>query len=120
MNLLQAAIIGIYALATSAALVFLKLGSSQGSPIQIVDGKINFNLSFYIISGIVLYGLSFIVYIYLISRYDLGYIIPLVTALVYVLVFIASFVIFKESFGVFKIIAISMIIFGAVLLNINK
>lgn len=109
-----------YALTTSLALIFLKLGSSAGAPISIADGKLQFNLGFYVVSGIILYGLSFFIYTFLISKYDLGYIIPLATAVVYILIFVASFIIFKESFTMIKIMGISFILVGLVLLNLSK
>jgi drug/metabolite transporter (DMT)-like permease len=113
-------ILAIYAATSSLALIFLKLGSKTGAPVSYIDHRLVFNLGFYVISGVFLYGVSFIIYTYLISKYDLGYIIPVATALVYILIFIASFIIFKESFTVAKIAGISMILIGAILLNINK
>jgi small multidrug resistance pump len=116
----QNLILGLYVLATSFGLIVLKLGTKSGLPITIVNNKIQFNLSFYSIAGIILYGLSFALYIYLISKFDLGYIIPLVTALVYIIIFVASFIIFKESFTSLKILAIVLILTGLILLNIKK
>lgn len=113
-------ILAAYAIATSLALIFLKLGTQSGAPVTYVDNKLHFNLGFYVVSGIILYGISFIIYTYLISKYDLGYIIPIATALVYVLIFVASFIIFKESFTMIKVLGISFILIGLVLLNLNK
>jgi drug/metabolite transporter (DMT)-like permease len=110
-----------YALATSLALVFLKLGTTKdGTPLEFVDGRVIFHLGFYTVSGIILYGISFLVYTFLIAKFDLGYIIPLATAVVYVLIFIASFFIFKEVFTTVKILGIGFILIGLVLLNLNK
>lgn len=109
-----------YAVTTSLALILLKLGSAGGAPINFIDNRLVFNLSFYVISGIILYALSFFIYTYLVSRYDLGYIIPLATAAVYVLIFVASFFIFKETFTVIKISAIVLILAGLFLLNVGK
>lgn len=110
----------IYAVLTSSALVLLKLGSANGAPISFIEGKLHLNLGFYVISGIILYGLSFAVYTYLVSKNDLGYIIPVSTALVYVFIFLASFFIFKEVFTALKVVGIVLIFTGLVLLNINK
>lgn len=109
-----------YALTTALALIFLKLGSANGAPVSLIDSKFHFNLGFYVVAGIILYGTSFLIYTFLISKYDLGYIIPLVTAVVYVLIFIASFIIFKEVFTAAKIVGICLILGGLVLLNLNK
>lgn len=113
-------IVSLYVLATSLALVALKLGSKSGAPAQFIDGKIHFNITPYTLTGIALYGISFILYMYLISKYDLGYIIPLTTALVYTLIFVASFIIFKEAFTVLKVIGIVLIVAGLIFLNLKS
>lgn len=109
----------MYVLSTSGGLILIKLGTSNGLPVSIVDNALKLNLNPYSIIGILLYALSFVLYIYLISKFDLGYIIPLTTALVYSVIFAASFFIFHEVFTVLKIAAISLIILGVILLNIK-
>jgi len=110
----------IYAVLTSAALVLLKLGSASGAPVSLDEGKLQLNLGVLVLSGVALYALSFGVYTYLVSKNDLGYIIPVSTALVYVFIFLASFLIFKEAFTVAKVVGICLIFGGLVLLNLNK
>ena len=113
-------IIFLYVLASSLALVFLKLGTSSGAPITYINQKIAFNLGWYVVTGIILYGLSFLIYTFLVSKYDLGYIVPLVTGLVYVAVFLASYFVFKEVFTPFKIAGVFLILGGILLLNVGK
>jgi len=110
----------VYGLVSTAGLVLLKLGSQDNAPVSFVDGKLHLNLGLYVILGFVLYGLSFLVYTYLISKNDLGYIIPVSTALVYVGIFLASFFIFKEAFTALKIVGILLILGGVILLNTQK
>lgn len=111
-------LITTYVLATVGGLLLLKLGTSGAGFISIVNGKIVWNLSLLTILGILTYGVSFLLYIILVSKFSLGYIVPLTTALVYILIFIASYFVFKENFTVLKIAAITMIIGGVVLLNV--
>jgi small multidrug resistance pump len=113
-------ILPLYILATSLGLVFIKLGSADGLPIRLIHNRLQFNLNFFAVSGIFLYVFSFLLYIYLISKNDLGFIIPLTTALVYILIFIASYFIFHETFTLVKALAIALILCGVVLLNIQK
>ena len=110
-------IIALYVLTTSAALIVLKLGTRIGQPNYL---KLPFNVNLFTIAGIVLYGISFLLYIYLISRFDLGYIIPLAAAFVYILIFTASFFIFNETFTTLKFVGISLIVAGLIVLNIKK
>lgn len=113
-------LLSLYVLTTSAALVVLKLGTKSGAPITYAGNKIHFNITLYTTIGIFLYGVSFLVYTYLISKYDLGYIIPLTTAFVYVAIFLASYFIFHEVFTAAKIVGICLIMTGVVFLNSNK
>lgn len=114
-------LITLYILTTSSALIALKWGTKASALIhQSAEHKLQLNLNPYAIAGIILYGASFLIYTYLISKYDLGYIIPLTTALVYVVIFGASFFIFNESFTPLKILAISLIVIGASLLNVKS
>jgi drug/metabolite transporter (DMT)-like permease len=85
-----------------------------------MDGKLHFNLNFYAVAGIFLYACSFLLYIYLISKNDLGYIIPLTTALVYIVIFVASYFVFHEVFTATKIVGIMLIVGGLIFLNLPK
>lgn len=109
-----------YVFFTSAGLIVIKLGTAPGQHILQLSDKLSIPFNLPIFAGIFLYGMSFVLYIYLISKFDLGYIIPLTTALVYILIFIASFIIFKEPFTMLKIAAIGLIVCGLVLLNLGK
>lgn len=113
-------IIAFYVVTTSLGLITLKLSTVSGFPVSYVSDRLIFNFNWLNIIGILLYGISFVVYFYLISKFDLGYIIPLTTALVYVVIFIASFVIFKEAFTAFKILGIGLILVGLFFLNSSK
>lgn len=113
-------ILFIYSVSSSLGLILLKLGSKSGAPVSFAEHKIHFNFSPYILSGIFLYGFSFIVYTYLISKNDLGYIVPVSTALVYMFIFSASYVLFKETFTLARVIGILLIFGGLVLLNLGK
>ena len=113
-------LIALYVLATSAALIVLKLSSKVAAPVQFLEGKPQFHINGGTIAGVILYGISFLLYMYLISSFDLGYIIPLTTALVYIIIFTASFVIFNEAFTAFKVGGIALIVAGLILLNLKK
>lgn len=114
---MQKLFILLFIVTTSLGLIVLKLGTSKGLPVSYIDNKLVFNINLLTIAGIILYGISFTTYIYLLSRYDLGYIIPLVSAFVYLIIFVASYFIFKESFTPAKIAGITMIIVGLILLQ---
>lgn len=113
-------IIALYVVATSSALILLKFGTKTGAPVTFLNNKPQFNLNLLVASGVMLYGLSFLVYTYLVSKYDLGYIIPLTTAFVYLIIFTASYFIFKEIFTATKVLGITLIVVGLVFLNLKQ
>lgn len=117
---MQGLILALYILATSFSLIVLKWGTKTGLPISLVGNKLHLNLNIYTLLGLFFYGVSFITYVYLISKHDLGYIIPLAAAFVYVLIFVASAIVFREAFTTTKVIGIILILCGLLFLNIKK
>ncbi len=113
-------IVALYVLVTSAALIVIKLSTSGSVPVLYSNSKVHFSINILTIVGLFLYGLSFLTYLYLISKFDLGYIIPVTTGLVYIIIFTASYLIFREVFTIWKIIGISLIILGLIFINIKK
>lgn len=113
-------LIALYAIVTSLGLVFVKLGTKDGMPLKFVNHRLHANINLYVFSGVLLYGISFLLYVFLISKNELGYIIPLTTALVYILIFVSSYFIFHEIFTVLKVIGIALILSGIIFLNLGK
>lgn len=73
----------------------------------------------YILFGIFCYGISMMSFFYLLSRYELSFLVPL-TALTYVFNMLAAYFIFHESFDVYKISGIVVIIAGIMILSLSK
>lgn len=111
-------LLGLYVATTSMGLILLKLGSSAGAIVEFINGKLSLHPSPANIAGVALYGISFLLYTFLIAKNNLGYIIPVTTGLVYIVIFAASFFIFKEPFSSLKVVAIVMILGGVMLLNL--
>ena len=73
----------------------------------------------YIISGIFCYVGSMLLFFYMLSRFDLSVIIPL-TALTYIFNMLAAYYIFQESFDIYKISGMFIIVFGIGVLSMPK
>jgi multidrug transporter EmrE-like cation transporter len=110
----------VYVILTSGGLISMKLGSSETQSLIHIGNKFVLPFSIPTLIGVGMYGLSFLIYMFLISKFDLGYIIPLTTALIYIIIFTASFLVFKENFTALKIFAISFILIGLICLNLSK
>jgi small multidrug resistance pump len=119
-NLMQWVLIVLYLVLTVSGLVLFKKGSNQGLAANINHGFLLLKINWESMLGILCYGCSFLLYLTLVSKMDLGYIYPLTTGIIYILVLVASVVIFKEAVSTFKIIGCGLIFIGVILINIQK
>lgn len=110
----------IYIILTVSGLVLFKLGSSQEFNFNYNSGNISLNFNMKMILGLLCYVVSFLLYMFLVSKYDLSYIVPITQGVIYILIFLSSVVIFKDKVTVFSIIGTIMVISGIILLNIKK
>lgn len=114
---MQIFILTMYVILSSSALIIIKLGAQAERK---SFSFLGFNLNFWLISGIIMYGISFLIYLYLISKYDLGFIIPLLAAFVYIFVFFGAFFVLHEQFTLLKVAAIVLILTGVILLGVSN
>jgi len=112
-------ITAIYLLLSSGGLVLIKLGADSMS-IAINKGAFNLSMGWASILGMLCYIGSFLLFSFvLVKKYDLTYLMPVITAISQVLVILAGLTIFKEHVSTFGIIGIFLVIAGIVMLNIK-
>lgn len=109
----------IYLFFTVSGLIFMKLGAGN-SNFQLSKNILNISLNIYLLIGLIAYILSFIMWIVLLKKYNLSYIVPITTSLSYIAVLISSVLIFKEKITLTNGFAIFIILIGVVLLNLSK
>lgn len=94
----------------------LAMGGEIGLSVQsIFQMVLNIFKNPYIMTGIFLYGLSFITWLVVLSRVKLSFVYPM-TSLNFVLVILASYYLFGERLSAPQIGAIMIIIIGVILL----
>jgi drug/metabolite transporter (DMT)-like permease len=81
---------------------------------------VNVSVSLITMLGIICYGVSFVLYILLLNKFDLSFISPVTVGLVYILLMITSVLIFNESFTLVKTLGCIFILGGLVLMLVNK
>ncbi len=110
----------LYVITTVGGLILLKKGSIKAASLhKTKNKKLTDKLNFILVTGVVFYIASFLFYTYLISKYDLGVIIPTAAALVYLVLFVSSYFVFKEKFTKRKIVAITLIVVGVILMGVH-
>lgn len=112
--------IGMYLLLSVTGVALFKLGSQKEMLISISNGVFNFKISLISILGLLCYVCSFLMYMFLISKFDMTYIVPITTGITQVLTFIVAVMIFKECLTITKVAGTIFILIGVVIINLKK
>lgn len=106
----------LYVFLSSMGLVLFKLGARENT-FELVILSHHLNLSWKMIIGILFYGFSFLLWLYIVSKNDLTYIFPIQVALVNLFVVIESVVLLDERISLIQGIGILIIIFGVIMVK---
>lgn len=69
----------------------------------------------YVWQGLLLYGVSFTLYLYILSKFEVSYIYPIITASIFILLITFSSLLLNEPITVKKIAGIFIIIIGIII-----
>lgn len=116
-NILYIVLYVIFAVSGST---LIKFGSSEAVKSFFVVPIVNMNVSFISFIGFIAYGLSFIFYTILLSKFDLSFISPLTVGIVYVLLMLTAFIFFKEDLTLVKLLGSSLILIGVLMIATQK
>jgi len=114
------ALIIMYVFFAVGGSTLIKYGSLPKVSSFITLPIVNVSLSLVTIFGILCYGLSFVLYIFLLSKFDLSFISPITIGIVYVLLMITALVIFGEQFTLLKTIGCAVILAGILMIVTGK
>lgn len=110
----------VYILFSVSGLTLIKIGSLQPLDKSIIVPIIDLNLSKATLGGILCYGISFCLYLGVISKFDLGLIIPLLGGIINIAILLISFFILKEQLTYNVVLGAVIIIIGIVIMNLNN
>jgi len=105
----------LYVFLTVSGLILFKLGSNSTQMEIIAKGIMSLQISFTSIIGIACYGCSFIIYLLLVSKNTLSFLMPVMVGLIYTSVYIASIFILKEKITIVSLIGSIIILIGVIL-----
>lgn len=109
----------LYLLLTVSGLILYKLGSSKEFLISFQNGMFQIKLSFVSIIGLLCYLLSFLIYMLILPKFNLTYIMPLTSAISYISIYVLSILVLKESIQLYGIIGSAIILIGVIIINIG-
>ena len=117
MNVILIALYVIFAVGGSS---LIKYGSLSKVTSILTLPIVNVSFSLISLVGILCYGLSFLLYIILLSKFDLSFISPLTVGLVYVLLMITAAFFFQEQFTLLKFTGCLIILAGILMIVSGK
>jgi drug/metabolite transporter (DMT)-like permease len=106
----------LYVFLTVSGLILFKLGANSTQIGIIAKGILNLQISFTALIGLFCYLCSFIIYLILISKNALSFLIPVVTGIVYISVLTASIFILKEKVTLISLAGSLLILIGVTLI----
>lgn len=108
-----------YILFSVSGLIFMKSGSSNTDLVGVQIPIVNMMINKVSLFGYFCYGISFILYSFVISKFDLGVVIPILGGIINIIILLAAVFIFHESLTKYSLIGASVIILGIVIMNIK-
>jgi small multidrug resistance pump len=105
----------LYVFLTVSGLILFKSGANSSQIGVIARGILSLQISFTSIIGIACYGCSFIIYLLLVSKNAISFLVPVLTGIVYISVYVASILILKEKITPFSLTGSIIILIGVIL-----
>lgn len=112
-------ILAVYALLSVGGLTLFKLGAQQAMDIGITSNVLSVSISWLSLVGLFLYICSFLIYMGLVSKIQLSYLMPISSGVVYMLTFTVALLVFHEPITSFKLIGSFFVLCGIVLMNLK-
>ena len=106
----------LYIFLTVSGLILFKLGMNSAQIEIIEKGILNLKISFISLIGIFCYLSSFIIYLFLLSRNAISFLLPVMTGIIYISVLTASILILKEKVTLISIVGSLFILIGLILI----
>ncbi len=113
-------LVTIYVILSSLGLVFFKLGVKKEFFFNYNSGNINLGVNIFSVVGLSFYVFSFLMYLFIASKFNLTYIAPISMGLISISTLVFSVLILKETIGLFNIISFVLILSGILIANIKQ
>jgi len=114
------ALIVLYVVFAVGGSTLIKYGGLAKVTSLLVLPIVHVSVSLISLLGIACYGVSFLLYILLLNKFDLSFISPLTIGIVYVLLMATAIVVFNEQFTIVKTLGCTCILVGIFLILASK
>lgn len=110
----------LYVVCTVAGLILYKYGANKEFGIMFSNGSLSIKINIISIIGLILYLISFILYIVILPKFDVTYILPIVSTATSILIFVSSIMFLNEPSNIVKWIGFVIMIVGVVIVNFSN
>ena len=117
---MQIIMILIYAVTAVSAVTLVKLGNVAPLTFSVGQAGFSFGIGWITLLGLLLYIVSFLIYMTLVSKNNLTYLTPVSSGMVYILTMIVSLSILKEQVTPTQWAGWGLILAGLLLMNLKK
>ena len=117
---MQIGVLIIYALCSVGGLTCFKLGSQQSLNIEIAKFGLSVQISWLSLLGMFLYIMSFLIYLSMVSKMQLSYLMPISTGVIYLLTMVVSMIVFKDQMTASKLMGAGLVLAGIILMNVKR
>ena len=114
---MQSLIFVVYVVLSVSGVVLVKRGSEHPLNLSVGGGQFALSFGYTTLLGLLCYICSFLIYMSLIAKNDLSYVVPLSSGAIYLLTYAASIGIFHEKVSVLRIVGSAVILAGIVIVN---
>ena len=106
-----------YMIFTVSGLICYKYGANINFNLSMQNSNINFNIHMIAIIGIIFYLISFLLYIIVLPKFNLTDILPIVSAITSIAIYMLSVIVLKEEVNLQKIIGAIVIAIGVFIMT---
>lgn len=107
----------LYVICTVLGLILYKYGTTKEFGFLFENGNLSIKMNVISIIGLAMYLLSFMLYILILPKYDVTYILPIVSTATGILIFVSSIVFLGEPSNLMKWIGYVIMTVGVIIVN---
>lgn len=117
---MQWLMVAIYLILTVSGLILYKYGANKEILFVITNKGLELKISLISILGLLCYLFSFIMYMIILPKFNISYIMPVTSAISYISVFVLSALVLKETIHTNGIIGSIIILLGIIIMNLGS
>lgn len=118
--MLKYAVCVVYIIFSVSGLTLVKMGSLHSDKVFFTVPIIDVPINLWSLGGVVCYGISFLLYLGVITKFDLGVINPLLGGIVNILIVVMAFFVLKENLTINMLVGAFVVTVGIVIMNIGR